>query len=241
MRPIIRSVFVAVIVGIFAAGLFAGEAELLLRLWTDYGEDILYLTGQHLTLVFISSGLAILIGIPLGIWLSRASMQNLAEPLMQCLNVGTTVPTLAILALSMSFLGIGMVPSVFALWVATLLPIVRNAYAGLRAVSPHLIEAANGMGMTHRQILWKVEIPNALYVMFAGIRTALAINVGTVPLAFLIGGGSLGELIFTGIALDDLRMMLSGAVPVALLAISVDFIIGQAQFWFIPRGVNPLR
>ncbi len=241
MRSIIRSLLLFVLGGIFVAGLFAGEEGLLSGIWASYGEDILYLTGQHLNLVFLSSSMAILIGVPLGIWLSRAAMQDVAESLMQCLNVGTTVPTLAILALSMSVLGIGTLPSVFALWAATLLPIVRNAYAGLKAVSPHLIEASIGMGMTPRQILWKVEIPNALYVIFAGIRTALAINVGTVPLAFLIGGGGLGELIFTGIALDDLPMMLSGAVPVALLAISVDFFIGQAQFWFIPRGVNPLR
>ena len=241
MRSIIRSVLFFLLGGIFIAGLFAGEDGLLSSIWADFGEDILYLTGQHLNLVLISSSMAIVIGIPLGIWLSRSAMQDVAENLMQCLNVGTTVPTLAILALSMSFLGIGITPAVFALWVATLLPIVRNTYAGLKAVSPHLIEASIGMGMTPRQILWKVEIPNALYVMFAGIRTALAINVGTVPLAFLIGAGGLGELIFSGIALDDLRMMLSGAVPVALLAIAVDFLIGQAQYWFIPRGVNPLR
>ena len=241
MRSMTRYLLYILLGVIFTVGLFAGEKRLLTDLWADFGDDVVFLTGQHLTLVLISSGLAIIIGVLLGIWLSRGAMRDVAESLMQCFNVGTTVPTLAILALSMSFLGIGKLPSVFALWVATLLPIVRNTYAGLRAVSPHLIESAIGMGMTPRQILWKVEIPNALYVIFAGIRTALAINVGTVPLAFLIGGGGLGELIFTGIALDDLRMMLSGAVPVALLAILVDFAIGQAQYWFIPRGVNPLR
>lgn len=241
MRPMTRHLLFVLLGAIFAIGLATGEKRWLVNLWADFGEDVVFLTGQHLTLVLISSGFAIIIGVLLGVWLSRSTMQDVAESLMQCFNVGTTVPTLAILALSMSFLGIGMLPSVFALWIATLLPIVRNTYAGLRAVSPHLIEAAIGMGMTPRQILWKVELPNALYVIFAGIRTALAINVGTVPLAFLIGGGGLGELIFTGIALDDLRMMLSGAIPVALLAILVDFIIGQTQYWFIPRGVNPLR
>ena len=134
----------------------------------------------------------------------------------------------------MSVLGIGSLPAVFGLFVATLLPIVRNAYAGVSSVPGHLIE-------TSRQIMMRVEIPNALFVMFAGIRTAMAINVGTVPLAFLIGGGGLGELIFKGIALDDFGMMLAGAIPVALLAILVDFLLAQAQLWLVPRGVNPLR
>jgi len=181
------------------------------------------------------------VGIPLGVWLTRPSMRRYAEIVIQVLNIGTTIPTLAILALSMSLLGIGMLPSIFGLWLATLLPIVRNTYTGIQAVPAHLIESATGMGMTQAQILMRVELPNALYVIFAGVRTALAINVGTVPLAFLIGGGGLGELIFTGIALDEFGMMLAGAIPTAMLAILVDFAVGQIQFWAVPRGVNPLR
>ena len=95
--------------------------------------------------------------------------------------------------------------------------------------------------MQPRQILWHVELPNAMFVIYAGIRTALAINIGTVPLAFLIGGGGLGELIFSGIALNEFGMMLAGAIPTALLAILVDFVMEQLQLWTIPRGVNPLR
>jgi osmoprotectant transport system permease protein len=97
------------------------------------------------------------------------------------------------------------------------------------------------MGLSGGQILWQVELPNAMFVIYAGIRTALAVNVGTVPLAFLIGGGGLGELIFSGIALNRFGMMLAGAVPTALIAIFVDFLMGQLQLWTIPRGVNPLR
>lgn len=160
---------------------------------------------------------------------------------MQVFNIGSTVPTLAILALSMTLLGIGTVPAVFGLWAATLLPIVRNTYAGLRAVPPHLVEAAAGMGMTPRQVLWRVELPNALFVIFGGIRTALAICVGSAPLVFLIGAGGLGELIFTGISLDELPMMMAGAIPTAMLAVLVDFIVGQIQYYLVPRGINPLR
>ncbi|WP_409524305.1 ABC transporter permease [Nitrincola sp. MINF-07-Sa-05] len=206
-----------------------------------YSEDIVYLTGQHIELVTISGGLAILIGVPLGIILSRPSVRHLAESAMQVLNIGTTIPTLAILALSMSFLGIGMVPAVFGLTIASLLPIVRNSYTGLLEVPAHLKEAAAGIGMTPVQMLLRVEIPNALYVMFAGIRTALAINVGTVPLAFLIGGGGLGELIFTGIDLNRPIMMLAGAIPTALLAILVDMLVAICAWMIVPKGVNPLR
>jgi osmoprotectant transport system permease protein len=168
-------------------------------------------------------------------------MRVAAESIIQVFNVGTTIPTLAILALSMSFLGIGDTPAIFALAIATLLPVVRNTFAGFVAVPAHLKEAANGIGMRPLQILLKVELPNALFVIFAGIRTALAINVGTVPLAFLIGGGGLGELIFTGIDLANNSMLLAGAIPTALLAVFVDFFVGLLTFLLIPRGVNPLR
>lgn len=224
---------------IFTLGLVAGEAGYIGRLWEMFSEDILYLLVGHIQLVLVSSGLAILVGVPVGIWLSRPSMRRYSETVLQVFNIGTTVPTLAILALSITLLGIGFTPAVFGLWVATLLPIVRNVYQGLREVSPHLKEAATGMGMTPLHILWAVELPNALYVIFAGIRTAVAINVGTVPLAFLIGAGGLGELIFSGIALNDMDMLLAGAIPVALLSIVADFILARAQIWLIPRGVRP--
>ncbi len=232
--PLLSVVTILALVAIiYVTGIWAEIAR--------YWEDVVYLTRQHIELVAISGSLAILIGIPAGILLSRPSMRGVAETLMQVFNIGTTIPTLAVLALSMSFLGIGKQPAIFGLFIATLLPIVRNTYVGLLAVPPHLKEAATGMGMTPTQILRRVEVPNALYVIFAGIRTALAINVGTVPLAFLIGGGGLGELIFTGIDLMEPGMLLAGAVPTALLAVLVDFGVGQGQFWLIPRGVNPLR
>lgn len=231
---------IVVLIAVFAAGATAWATGLLPEM-VALREDIWFLLKEHLWLVAVSGGLAIVVGLPLGVFLSRPFMRRYAEALMQVLNVGTTVPTLAILALSMSVLGIGTTPAIFGLFVATLLPIVRNAYAGCQAVAPHLIECALGQGMTHGQVLRSVEIPNALFVMFAGVRTALAVNVGTVPLAFLIGGGGLGELIFQGIALNDFAMMLAGAIPVALLAVAVDFVLSRGQYWLIPRGVNPLR
>ncbi|WP_277811973.1 ABC transporter permease [Chromohalobacter canadensis] len=229
-----------VLLAVFLAGVWS-QASGLIDEFIFYLPDVQYLVVQHLWLTVMSGCLAILVAIPLGILLSRPSMARVAEPAMQVLNVGTTIPTLAVLALSMSFLGIGTVPAVFGLFVATLLPITRNTYTGLKGVDPALMEAAAGIGMSPTQRLLRVELPNALYVIFAGIRTALAINIGTVPLAFLIGAGGLGELIFTGIALYDTVMMLAGAIPTALLAIAVDMLIAITAFLLVPRGVNPSR
>ncbi|WP_260338201.1 ABC transporter permease [Vibrio ponticus] len=206
-----------------------------------YSEDIVYLAGEHIKLTLISGTIAIVIAIPAGILMSRPSMRRYSEPAMQVFNIGTTVPTLAVLALSMTLLGIGNVPAIFALAIATILPIVRNTYTGLIAVPEYLKEAATGMGLTPTQQLFRVELPNAMFVIMAGIRTAFAINIGTVPLAFLIGGTGLGELIFTGIDLDELSMMLAGALPTAGLAVVVDMLLGMLTFGVVSKGVNPLR
>lgn len=231
-------VVLALIAFAIAAGLYAsGLASDILR----YKKDIVYLLRQHLMLVGVSGSLAIVTGIGAGVWLSRPSMARWAEGVIQAVNMVTSIPTLGKLALMMSLLGIGALPAIVGLWIATLLPIVRNTYEGIRAVPVHLVDAARGMGMSAHEILRRVELPNALFVTFAGVRTAMAVNVGTAPIAFLIGGGGLGELIFTGIDLQEHGMMLAGAIPTALLAIAVDFLFGQAQYWLVPRGVNPLR
>lgn len=213
-------------------------------LWAEmlrYRKDVLYLVKQHLILVSISGSLAIVCGVGAGIWLSRPWMARYAESAIQVVNMATSIPTLGKLALMMSLLGIGARPAIVALWIATLLPIIRNTYAGVRAVPSEIVAAAEGMGMAPQEILRRVELPNALFVIVAGVRTAMAVNVGTAPIAFLIGGGGLGELIFTGIDLQEPAMMLAGAIPTALLAVAVDFLFGQVQYWLVPRGVNPLR
>jgi osmoprotectant transport system permease protein len=235
-----RTIMLVAMIAMFALGVVAQRGGLIDQI-TKYRSDIVFLSKQHLTLVAISGGLAILVGVPLGLWLSRPRMRRFAETIMQGLNLGSTIPTLAVLALAMTLMGTGNKPAIFGLWAASLLPIVRNTYAGMMGVPTHFIEAATGMGMRPMQILGGVELPNALFVTFAGIRTALAVNVGTAPLAFLIGGGGLGELIFTGIDLNEPGMMLAGAIPTALLAVLVDFAVGVIAYWVVPRGVNPLR
>lgn len=216
-------------------------SDLLSRFWEGlqfYWGDISYLTVQHLQIVAVSGVLALAIALPLGVWMSRPANQSYAMASMQVLNVGQAIPKLALLALAMSFIGVGSGAAIIGLFVATLLPVAVNTYEGLRAVPQHLVEAAEAMGMTPRETLWKVEIPNAMNVIFAGIRTALAINVGTAPLAFLVGGGGLGELIFTGIDLNDFGMMLAGAVSTALLAIAVDLGCGLIQTMAVSRGLR---
>lgn len=198
--------------------------------------DLLYLGQQHLFLVFWSMLFALLVGIPSGIILSRPFARRWAEYVMQIFNVGNTLPPLAVLALAMVVVGIGDRPALIALFLASLLPIVRNTYAGLSAVPPSLIEAANGIGMTRLQRLRRVEIPNALPVILAGVRIATAINVGTAPLAFLIGASSYGELIFPGIYLNDFPTLILGAAATALFALILDMLLAALGRFLSPHA-----
>ncbi|HHG9509800.1 TPA: osmoprotectant ABC transporter permease OsmY [Citrobacter amalonaticus] len=187
--------------------------------------DLLYLGQQHLILVLTSMFFALLVGIPSGILLSRPAARGIAEYVMQIFNIGNTLPPLAVLALAMVIIGIGDMPAIIALFLASLLPIVRNTWAGLSSVPSSLIEAANGIGMTKWQRLRQVEIPNAWPVILSGIRIATAINVGTAPLAFLIGASSYGELIFPGIYLNDFPTLILGATATALFALILDSLL----------------
>ena len=196
--------------------------------------DLLYLGQQHLILVLTSMFFALLVGIPSGILLSRPAARGIAEYVMQIFNIGNTLPPLAVLALAMVIIGIGDMPAIVALFLASLLPIVRNTYAGLSSVPSSLIEAANGIGMTKWQRLRQVEIPNAWPVMLSGIRIATAINVGTAPLAFLIGASSYGELIFPGIYLNDFPTLILGAAATALFALILDSLLA-----WLGRALSP--
>ncbi|MGK3116603.1 ABC transporter permease [Candidatus Pantoea formicae] len=202
----------------------------------DRKEDLIYLGQQHMFLVFWSMFFALLVGIPSGILLSRPFARRWAEYVMQIFNVGNTLPPLAVLALAMVIVGIGDRPALIALFLASLLPIVRNTFAGLSAVPPSLIEAANGIGMTKFQRLVQVEIPNALPVILAGVRIATAINVGTAPLAFLIGASSFGELIFPGIYLNDFPTLILGAVATALFALILDMLLAALGRFLSPHS-----
>ncbi len=217
-RAALAVLFIAVIIGLLVYGL--GPATIKAR-----QVDLIYLGQQHMLLVFWSMLFALLVGIPSGIILSRPFARKWAEYVMQIFNVGNTLPPLAVLALAMVIIGIGDRPAIVALFLASLLPIVRNTYSGLCSVPASLIEAANGIGMTKGQRLRQVELPNAWPVMLSGIRVATAINVGTAPLAFLIGASSYGELIFPGIYLNDFPTLILGAAATALFALILDLLL----------------
>lgn len=217
-RAALAVLFIAVVIALLVYGL--GIETIKAR-----QVDLVYLGQQHMLLVFWSMLLALLVGIPSGIILSRPFARKWAEYVMQIFNVGNTLPPLAVLALAMVVLGIGDRPAIIALFLASLLPIVRNTYSGLCSVPVSLIEAANGIGMTKGQRLRQVELPNAWPVMLSGIRVATAINVGTAPLAFLIGASSYGELIFPGIYLNDFPTLILGAAATALFALILDMLL----------------
>lgn len=206
--------------------------------YRQYSGDLVYYTIRHLILVAYSMALAIVVGVPSGVLLSRPRMARQAEAFMQIFNIGNTVPSLAVLAIALGIFGIGNVPAIVALFFASLLPIIRNAYEGMKSVEPSLLEAARGLGMTNLQSLLKVELPNSMPIVVGGIRTALAINVGTAPLAYLIGADSLGTLIFPGIDLNNNQMLLLGAAATALLALLLDAIVATAsRVWLVRKGV----
>lgn len=201
-------------------------------------DDLINLTIEHLKLVGISAVLSIGTAVPLGILVTRPKFKKYDWIVLNFANIGQTVPSLAILALVMSYFGLGWQTAIFALWFNSLLPILRNTVAGIENMNPLIIDAGRGMGMNSKQLFFKLELPNAMYAIMAGVRTSVVINVGTAALAFLIGGGGLGDLIFTGISLYDTGIILSGAVPVILLAIILDFILGRLEKIIIPRGLR---
>ena len=199
---------------------------------------LLQLLRQHLLLVAISMGLASTLGVSIGIILSRPGLKKYQGFVMYIVGLGQTIPSLAVLALTMSVLGIGMKPAVFALTIYTVLPIARNTLAGLNAVSDDLLDAARGMGLPNWRILWEVELPNALTVILTGVRMALVINIGTAALGALVGAGGLGEQIFTGISFLDTKLMLSGAIPTALLALTADYGVQMLEDLLVSEGLK---
>lgn len=203
----------------------------------QHRDDLLFYLQAHLVLVAASMLAALVVGVPAGVLLSRPGLERRAERFMQVFNVANTVPPLAVLAIALSIVGIGNGPAILALFLASLLPIVRNTYEGLRAVPGSLKEAATGIGMTPRQVLLQVELPNAVPIIVGGVRVALALNVGTAPLAFLIGANSLGSLIFPAIALENQPLLILGAATTALLALVLDGAVALASRLWFERGL----
>jgi osmoprotectant transport system permease protein len=191
------------------------------------------LTARHLLLVLISLLAAVLVAVPLGLALER--LRGGAEAVIRGAGVLQTLPGIALLAFMIPLLGIGVVPALVALFLYSIYPILRNTYSGVRDAAPEAVAAGHALGMTPRQILRWVRLPLAAPVIMAGIRTAAVIDVGTATLAAFIGAGGLGDPIAAGLALSDSRMILSGALPAALLALLVDGALGWCERWVRPE------
>jgi osmoprotectant transport system permease protein len=192
------------------------------------------LAGRHIELVAISLIVAVLVAVPVGLLLERAARQ--AEGVIRAVGVLQTLPGIALLAFMIPLLGIGVIPALVALVLYSLYPIVRNTYTGVRDADPAAVSAARALGMTDAQILRDVRLPLATPIIMAGIRTAAVIDVGTATLAAFIGAGGLGEPIVAGLALSDTRMILSGAIPAALLAVGVDAGLALVERFTRPGG-----
>jgi osmoprotectant transport system permease protein len=204
----------------------------LWQFFISHQKEIGAATREHLTLVFIAMLIAVAIALPLGMFIvGRPRLQSIALGLA---NIFQTIPSLALFGflIPIPFLGgIGTRTAVVALVLYALLPILRNTCVGLSGVDPVVLEAAEAMGMTERQILFRVRVPLARSILIAGIRTSTVITIGVATIAAAIGAGGLGVFIFRGVAMVSNAVILAGAVPAALLALAADYLLGWLERW----------
>ena len=197
--------------------------------------EVLELTLEHLWLVGVSIFLAVLIGIPLGILITRWPALN--KPILGSANIIQTIPSLALFGFLLPAPWIGARAdrlAILALALYALLPLIRNTYVGIKGVDPAVVEAGRGMGMTDRQLLWQVQLPLALGVIIAGVRVATVISIGVATIAAAIGAGGLGEYIYRGLAMVDNRVILAGAIPAAAMALLADVSLGWLEKYLSP-------
>jgi osmoprotectant transport system permease protein len=198
--------------------------------------EVMELTLEHLWLVGASMFFAVLIGIPLGILITRWPV--LDKPILGSANIIQTIPSLALFGFLLPAPWIGARAdrlAILALTLYALLPLIRNTYVGIKSVDPSVVEAGRGMGMTNRQLLWQVQLPLALGVIVAGVRVATVISVGLATIAAAIGAGGLGEYIFRGLAMVNNQVILAGAIPAALMALLADVVLGWLEKRLSPR------
>ena len=208
-------------------------------LWATFRDnraELLRRTLEHLALVGGALILSVLLALPLGLWLEGRRSQ--AETIIRGVGVLQTIPSIALLAFMIPLLGVGTAPALAALFLYALYPIVRNTFTGVRDADPDAVRSARALGMDPGQVLRQVRLPLAAPVILAGIRTAAVISVGTATLAAFIGAGGLGAPIVAGLQLNDTSLILSGALPAALLALGVDALLGQVERWLRPPGVR---
>ncbi|MBW1744107.1 MAG: ABC transporter permease [Deltaproteobacteria bacterium] len=203
----------------------------------SYG-DVFYSAWDHFKMVFIAVVIASAIGVPLGVLVTRPGLEKLALPVIGGASVGQSIPSLAVIAIMAPMLGFGLQSAIVALVIYGILPIVRNAYASIKAIDPAIIEAARGMGLTRMQIARKIELPLARPVIMAGIRISAVITVGTAELAVLVGGTGLGKITLTGVFAREALIILQGAAPTAAMAIILGFLLERVEKRMTPRGLE---
>ncbi|QOQ79349.1 ABC transporter permease [Aerococcus urinaeequi] len=196
------------------------------------GSEVIRLLWEHIYMSLISLGLGVIVAVPLGIFLSQ--VPKVANVVISIVSVLQTIPTLALLALMIPFLGVGKVPAIFALFIYSLLPILRNTYLGMLNVNPDLLDAAKGMGLKRMQIIRQVQLPLAVPVIMAGIRLSTVYVIAWTTLASYIGGGGLGDMIFNGLNLFRPDLILGGTIPVTILAVIVDLVMARIEEWVTP-------
>ena len=209
---------------------FLNSLQSLVHYFAQHRAEILTSTLEHVWLVGIAMLLSVGIGLPLGILVTRRPW--LSKPILGTANIAETIPSLALFGFLLPVPWLGSRAdrlAIVALTLYALLPIIRNTAAGITGVDPAVREAARGMGMTNRQMLWRVELPLALSYIVAGIRVATVLTVGLATIAAAIGAGGLGEFIFRGLAMVNNQLILAGAIPAAALALAADFILGLLE------------
>ncbi|MER2294056.1 MAG: ABC transporter permease [Desemzia incerta] len=206
---------------------------------TNNGSQLLLLTWEHLYISGIALALGIVVAVPIGVILTR--YKKIANAFISAITVLQTVPSLALLALMIPLFGVGKVPAVVALFLYSLMPILRNTYIGMEGVDKDLIDAAKGMGMTNKQLIFSVELPQAAPVIMAGIRLSGVYVIAWATLASYIGGGGLGDFIFNGLNLYIPELIIGGTIPVTLLALLVDFLLGKVEEKVTPVNLRTAK
>jgi osmoprotectant transport system permease protein len=201
-------------------------------------------TLEHLWITLIAASIAVVLGVALGIYISSKGREHLADSVLYLAEIMMTIPSLALFGLLMLLLGtiglktFGFLPAVVALIAYGQLPILRNTYTAIRGVDPAMIEAGRGMGMTERQLLFKIKLPLAVPVIMAGLRNAIVLIIGIAAIAALIGAGGLGVPIFRGLRNARMDLIILGGVSVSILALLVDFLMSRVERWVTPRGLR---
>jgi osmoprotectant transport system permease protein len=192
---------------------------------------------EHLRLTGIAAVTVVVLAVSAGVLLTRPFARRVSPYLVNVANIGQGVPSIGVLALLAIFYGLGFYPALAALVAYAFLPVLRNTMVGLRQVDQFVIESARGMGMTKTAVLFRIELPLAIPIMLAGIRTALVITVGTAALVTFIGAGGMGDLIQAGISLNRIPVLITGAVLTSVLALLIDWIAGVAEDVLRPKGL----